>query len=347
VTVDLPSSANIADFFSVATFKAIFSMLFHRLTRRGLRTGSGRTPSRRKAVAFVLFVTLLAVAWISGLPALIYFQAIVMLGGPASGPTLALGDYEAEIQAQPIDGINRDISGLTYSPQTATLFAVANRPSRIIELSTEGRLLRMIELDGVKDPEGLTHVEGDRFMISSERDQSIHWINVSRSATRVTVEGEDRLGLNVGSMTNMGFEGLSWDSERKLLYIAQEMFPARVLLVKGLGAQTAGVRLDISEWKPHGIAGSFMLDLSSASLHEKTGNLILLSHMSRILVEYAPDGTVLSYLPLWRGMNGLSSSIAQAEGVAVGPDGDVFIVGEPNLFYRFAKVSTERPSQQP
>ena len=69
--------------------------------------------------------------------------------------------------------------------------------------------------------------------------------------------------------------------------------------------------------------------------------------MSRILVEYAPDGTVLSYLPLWRGMNGLSASIAQAEGVAVGPDGDVFIVAEPNLFYRFGKPSIAGKSIQP
>lgn len=310
-----------------------------RYAKRGLSTGSDRRRSRRKAIMLTFLVVLGAAVWISGLPALAYFQTTLLVGEAPAGPTLSLGDYKAIVEARKIDGLSRDISGLTYSPRTGTLFAVANRPPRIAELSTEGRLLRMIELDGVKDPEGLTHVEGDRFIVSNERDQSLHWMTITPHTTRVTAEGGDRLSLNVGVVKNMGFEGLSWDSQRKQLYIAQEMFPARVLLVKGLGSKAAGMHLDISEWTPHGIAGAFMLDLSSASLHEKTGNLILLSHMSRILVEYAPDGTVLSYLPLWRGMNGLSASIAQAEGVAVGPNGDVFIVAEPNLFYRFGKRS--------
>lgn len=308
-----------------------------RFAKRGWLTGSGRPRLRRKAITLFLFVAVGAAVWISGLPALAYFQASLVFAAPTAGPTLSLGDYEAEVQARTITGLSRDISGLTYSPTTGTLFAVANRPPRIVELSTDGKLLRMVDLDGVKDPEGLTHVEGDRFIVSSERDQSLHWISIGRDAARVTAEGGDRLSLNVGVVNNMGFEGLSWDAQRSRLYVAQEMFPARVLLVEGLGSDASGMRLDVGEWKPGGIAGAFMLDLSSASLHEKTGNLILLSHMSRILVEFASDGTVLSYLPLWRGMNGLSASIAQAEGVAVGPDGDVFIVAEPNLFYRFGK----------
>ncbi len=318
-----------------------------RFAKRGLPTGSDRSKSRRKALLLAFLVALAAAAWISGLPSLVYFQTSLMVGEAPSGPMLSLGDYKAEVQARTIDGVSRDVSGLTYSPQTATLFAVANRPPRIAELSTEGRLLRLIELGGVNDPEGLTHVEGDRFIVSSERDESLHWITIAPDSTRVTAEGEDRLSLKLGGVENLGFEGLSWDYQRKQLYITQEMLPARVLLVKGLASEVAGMHLDISEWKPRGIAGSFMLDLSSVSLQEETGNLILLSHMSRILVEYAPDGTVLSYLPLWRGMNGLSASIAQAEGVAVGPDGDVFIVAEPNLFYRFGKPSIAGKSIQP
>lgn len=318
-----------------------------RFAKRGLPTGSDRSKSRRKALLLAFLVALAAAAWISGLPSLVYFQTSLMVGGTPSGPMLSLGDYKAEIQARTIDGVSRDVSGLTYSPQTATLFAVANRPPRIAELSTEGRLLRLIELGGVNDPEGLTHVEGDRFIVSNERDESLHWITIAPDSTRVTVEGEDRLSLKLGGVENLGFEGLSWDYKRKQLYITQEMLPARVLLVKGLAPEAAGMHLDISEWKPRGIAGSFMLDLSSVSLHEETGNLTLLSHMSRILVEYAPDGTVLSYLPLWRGMNGLSASIAQAEGVAVGPDGDLFIVAEPNLFYRFGKPSIAGKSIKP
>ncbi|KQW29660.1 hypothetical protein ASE36_14720 [Rhizobium sp. Root274] len=280
-----------------------------------------------------------AVLWFSGLPALAYFYAVMAVSADTARPALQLGDYEAKIEARPVEGLTRDLSGLTYSPQTGTLFAIVNRPAQIAELSVEGRLLRTIVLNGVQDPEGLTHVEGGRFIVTSERHQSLHWITVDRSTSQVTAEGGDRLRLDFGALRNMGFEGLSWDSRQKRLYIAQEMLPARVLVVDGLASTSTSLNLAVSEWSPHGLAATFMLDLSSLSLHESTGNLILLSHLSRILVEYAPDGRVLSFLPLWRGMNGLSASIAQAEGVAIGPDGDVFIVAEPNLFYRFGKHS--------
>lgn len=68
----------------------------------------------------------------------------------------------------------------------------------------------------------------------------------------------------------------------------------------------------------------------------------MLSHMLSMLVEHAPDGAVLGFLPLWKGMHGLTRSIGQAEGVAIGPDGDIFIVSEPDLFYRFVKKRTDQ-----
>jgi uncharacterized protein YjiK len=296
--------------------------------------------SRRRPIAIgLVLIAAGAALWFSGLPALAYFQMVIAFGAGTARPGLMLGDYEATIEARAVEGLTNDLSGLTYSSQTGTLFAVVNRPAQIAELSIDGRLLRKIALKGVKDPEGLTHVEGDRFIVTSERDQSLHWITVNRGTSHVTAVGGDQLRLSFGALQNMGFEGLSWDSRQKRLYIAQEMFPARVLLVDGLASMSTGLNLAVSEWSPRGFAATFMLDLSSASLHETTGNLILLSHLSRILVEYAPDGRVLSFLPLWRGMNGLSASIVQAEGVAVGPDGEVFIVAEPNLFYRFGKRS--------
>lgn len=307
----------------------------------GKRLSAKRSgPSKLRRGAFILLlVVFLALLWFSGLPALAYFQLAATFGDDASRPLLGLGGYEAKIDGQVVDGLSSDLSGLTYSPKTGTLFAVINRPPQLAELSTDGQLLRKIPLRGVKDPEGLTHIAGDRFIVSDEREQGLHWITIGPGTTAVTAEGGEHLRLDIGGMRNMGFEGLSWDAVRQRLYIAQEMFPARVLVIKGLSSGAGGLNLDISEWKPRGLASSFLLDLSSVSLQEATGNLILLSHMSRILVEYTPDGTVLSFLPLWRGLSGLSASITQAEGVAVGPDGDVFIVAEPNLFYKFGKVA--------
>ncbi|WVM91121.1 SdiA-regulated domain-containing protein [Halopseudomonas pachastrellae] len=60
-----------------------------------------------------------------------------------------------------------------------------------------------------------------------------------------------------------------------------------------------------------------MRDLSSLSLHDETGHLLLLSDESNMLVEYDEDSHPRSLLGLWRGMHGLEHTVPQAEGLAM------------------------------
>ncbi len=53
-------------------------------------------------------------------------------------------------------------------------------------------------------------------------------------------------------------------------------------------------------------------------------------------VEFDEDGQAISALALWRGFHGLKNNVPQAEGIAIGPEGQIFIVSEPNLFYVFS-----------
>jgi uncharacterized protein YjiK len=62
-----------------------------------------------------------------------------------------------------------------------------------------------------------------------------------------------------------------------------------------------------------------------------------LSDESRLLVEYDADRELIGIMPLWRGWHGLDRSIPQAEGGTVDPEGNIYIVSEPNLFYRFRR----------
>jgi len=81
----------------------------------------------------------------------------------------------------------------------------------------------------------------------------------------------------------------------------------------------------------------FVRDLSSLQFDEQTGHLLALSDESRLVVELDADGQPLSSLSLSAGRHGLERDVPQAEGMAMGPDGTLYLVSEPNLFYVFRK----------
>lgn len=303
------------------------------------------TMRRHPWMAAGIVLVLAAGLWISGLVGLAAHQ-LAMRGTAGGTATLDLADYHVGIEGIAIPGLGENTSGLTFSPQTGTLFIAINRPPELAELSREGRLLRRIPLTGASDVEGITHVEGNRFILVDERRNRLSWITITPETTSLDLDAAPFLTLDLGAFENMGFEGISWDQRRKELVIVQEMWPVRVLVIGGLdeAVQGQGLGVTVREWQPDSWAGHFVADLSSVTVHDPTGNMLLLSDMSSVLAEYAPDGTPLGLLTLWSGWHGLTRSVPQAEGVAIGPDGAVFIVSEPNLFYRFDPAA---PASQP
>jgi uncharacterized protein YjiK len=303
---------------------------------------------RRRWLALAALAALAAIAgagglWASGLAGLA--QAwLAMQGQEAewSARGLWLPHYRVTVEAQPIAGLSDNVSGLTYSTPTGTLFTVINRPPAVAELTPDGRLLRTLPVTGATDPEGITHVAGDRFIISDEGNHKLSWIDITPGTTAIDLTDAPHLTIDLAASTNMGFEGISWDDATNRLIIVQEMWPVRVLTVTGIDAALSGrgLGLEVRDWSPSAGRAFLAADLSSVTLHEPTGNLILLSHVTAALFEYAPTGDVVSMMPLWRGWSGLAKGVPQAEGVAVGPGGDIFLVSEPNLFYRFSRSPT-------
>lgn len=285
-----------------------------------------KTRQKILAIAFGLIVGAgLALAVLQ--PPAIASQGLGLLNRP----------YHADIAGQPVTGLHRNLSGLTRSDRTGTLFSVINRPPQIVELTESGTLLRVIALDGFRDPEGITHVAGDIFLIADEGEQTLHRVVVSGATTRIVRNPADDIETGIFALHNLGIEGISWDSARNRLFLAQEMLPMRVLMLQNFDDEArplaGGYRM--TEWHPHTLSSRVTLDLSSLTLHEETGHLLLLSHLSGTIVEYDPTGTMVGQQSLAAGHGGLSQSIAQAEGIAIGPDGTIFVVSEPNLFYRF------------
>lgn len=297
---------------------------------------------RRRWITAAAVVFLGAGLWASGVLGLAAHR-IAMRTTSDTGNSLHFDTYQAGIAGTVISGLGDNTSGLTFSQKTGTLFTAINRPSELAEITADGRLLRRISVTGATDLEGVTHVDGDRFIVVDEGRHRLSWITITPETTSIDLEAAPFLTLDLGTFANMGFEGISWDQRRQELALVQEMWPVRVLVISGLDQAVLGKGLGVTvrEWQPDSWAGHFVTDLSSVTVHDATGNMVLLSDMSSVLAEYAPDGSPLSMMTLWSGWHGLSGSVPQAEGVAIGPDGAVYIVSEPNLFYRFDPAVTD------
>lgn len=245
--------------------------------------------------------------------------------------------YAVVTAGKPLEGVDKNISGLTYSEATRTLFAVTNRPERVIELDLCGRVLRNLPAAFGADLEAISHVTGDLFVIASENGNVIWGARIDRQTADVRPLTSHTLSVSFNGDDNKGIEGLSWDHRGGRLFLANEKNPLQIVEVKGFDRLMLGKpgSLAFSIWRQHPSLGSLAGDVSSISFNERWGSMTVLSHESRRVFRFDPGRDPVLILHLERGRHGLRERVDQPEGLAFGPDGSVFIVAEPNLFYRF------------
>lgn len=249
--------------------------------------------------------------------------------------SLKLNHYQVTIDAKTIEGVS-DLSGLTFNHQTNTLFSVLNSEPYIVEIDTEGNLLRQIPVIGASDLEGISHIEDDRYVIVDEREQRLIWINLDENTQKIDITEQPQITLNFDSRRNKGLEGVSWDEINKRLLIVKERNPLQVIQISGVENLYQPIsKLEINLLTPTTVHRTWLRDLSSIT-HTQTNALLLLSDESRLVVEYDAEGKLSSYLSLWKGSSGLAESIPQAEGLTIGPDKSIYVTSEPNLFYKFS-----------
>lgn len=248
-----------------------------------------------------------------------------------------LPDYRVDVEALPLAGIDADLSGLTYDPDRGSLFAITNSRPEIIELSLAGEVLRRIPVSGLTDPEAIEYVGPGRYVVADERRQALIEIHVDGATRSVDAAAASELVLAIGVNGNKGFEGLAYDAVGGRLFVAKERDPQRIYEVRGFPF-AAGGRLEIREGHVRAAAlpGS---DLSSLHFDGGSGHLLALSEESRLLVEFDSAGRPRSSLSLAAGHGGLQRDVPQAEGVSLDSQGKLYLVSEPNLFYRFSRRS--------
>ncbi|MDZ4298927.1 MAG: SdiA-regulated domain-containing protein [Moraxellaceae bacterium] len=286
---------------------------------------------RRYVWTLCLAPVLLLGIWFKPLSLAYHWVSLTQLHQSPDLPSLHLDQYQVSIEAKPLTGIQQNLSGLTYNDHTNTLMGVTNRPTQAVEMSLAGDVLRIIPLHNASDIEGITHIQGSEYVVVSERKNKAYWIDITPDTQSVNVSHATKHPMNMSAFDNLGLEGVSWDDSSQTLYVVQEKWPMSIM--------TLNQNPDIgqAQWRPQYSTALFMSDLSSISISSLTSSLLLLSDESAVIAEYSMTGELLGMLPLWRGQHGLQHKVPQPEGVALSPEGDIFIVSEPNLFYRFER----------
>ena len=244
------------------------------------------------------------------------------------------------IEAQPIAGLEDDVSALTYDPDRRSLFSVTNHKAELIELSLNGQVLRRIALVGFGDAEAVEYIGPGTYVISDERAQRLFKVHVDERTRWLDAADSEQLSLGLGLNGNKGFEGLAYDSQGRRLFVAKERDPLRILEITGFPSAEQRLNLHVADDLKRD-RRLFVRDLSSLQFDERSGHLLALSDESRLVVELDVDGRPISTLSLLRGMHGLKRSVPQAEGLAMDETGELYLVSEPNLFYRFTKKAGE------
>ncbi|MGY2440796.1 SdiA-regulated domain-containing protein [Pseudomonas sp. SDO52101_S400] len=243
-----------------------------------------------------------------------------------------LPDYRVVIDAKLLPGMEKDeASDLSYDPQSKTLFSVMGKNPFLVELTLQGDVLRKMPLVGWTNPEGVTVMGNGLLAIVDEREHMLSIVKVDANTRELKRDDFPKYDLGPSKNQNKAFEAITWDARNQRLLLGEERPPA-LFTWKSDGSQTLtgdkqklpNDELDIR-------------NLSALAIDPRTGHTLVLSADSHLLLELDEKGEQVSFMTLLGGFNGLKQTIPRAEGVTMDEAGTLYMVSEPNLFYRFEK----------
>ena len=243
-----------------------------------------------------------------------------------------LPDYRAVIDAKVLPGMEKDeASDLAYNPQTKTLFSVMGKNPFLVELTLQGDVLRKMPLVGWSNPEGVTVMGNGLLAIVDEREHMLSIVKVDADTRELNIADFPKYDLGPSKDQNKAFEAIVWDSRNQQMLLGEERPPALFTWKSNDGQTLTGDKQKLANDELD------IRNLSALAIDPRTGHTLVLSADSHLLLELDEKGEQVSFMTLLGGFNGLKKTIPRAEGVTMDEAGTLYLVSEPNLFYRFEK----------
>lgn len=243
-----------------------------------------------------------------------------------------LPDYRAVIDAKLLPGMEKDeASDLAYNPQTKTLFSVMGKNPFLVELTLQGDVLRKMPLVGWSNPEAVTVMGNGLLAIVDEREHLLTIVKVDADTRELNIANFPKYNLGPSKDQNKAFEAVVWDARNQQMLLGEERPPALFTWKSADGLTLAGDKQKLASDELD------IRNLSALAIDPRTGHTLVLSADSHLLLELDEKGEQVSFMTLLGGFNGLKKTIPRAEGVTMDDTGTLYMVSEPNLFYRFEK----------
>ena len=237
------------------------------------------------------------------------------------------GKLETIMPPTEVKGIKKNLSGLTWNPETKTLFATTNEPEYLYEISSDGKLLRSVKLLGFKDTEGLTYIHGNIFAIIEERRGLLNILHVPDNATEIKHDRYNCVDFGLSPSKNKGFEGVSYDPETRTIFTMREGKPF-IRFDIFLDEQFSPVDVKLVQLPKLKIKDVASLVFSAS------GYFWILSEASGQIIELNSNGEVLRTFNLH-----IDRKKFKPEGITLCFDDILYIVGEPNILAAYRVVN--------
>nr|WP_298145299.1 SdiA-regulated domain-containing protein [uncultured Pseudomonas sp.] len=289
----------------------------------------------------ILLLALVAVIRFHWHERLWYYLTCQLNAEQRMGQGVWLPGYRVDIDAKPVQGVAGDLSAIAFDADRQSLLAVTNAPPiELLELDREGNVTGRNPLNGFDDVEGLAYLGNGLVAVTEEILQQLVIFSLpSQAGVPIDKQAASTLALPLKSSAhNKGFEGVAYDAGNDRLYLAKERDPRQLYAVSGIKASLAG-RLqlkveDLSDWIERSV---FARDISDLYFDPRSGHLLVLSDESKLIIELNERGAVVSFRTLLGHISDLRQSAPQPEGLTLDNDGHLYVVSEPNLFYRFSR----------